>query len=143
MATYTDNQIENMKQILTEQFEYNFNYQDAQTHEEISNLEDGMYTYSVVGFEAYAFIDVSTCISSGIKPLCIVAQIDSYEEMNKDLLESALICDNDYIDFSIQVNLANNTIESKVSLDHCVSVFKEDIDYDNFEDQCKRASEAL
>ena len=158
MTNYTDNQIENMKQILVEQFESYFTHEVAAQQDEVHNIEEGIYTYSVVGFEISAFMALEVCTGSGNYPQVVFDQVEVHVniayELEQELIEqgydegnafdeSRIILEDKYIDFDIRVNLVNNTIESTIALDYCVSVFKEDIDYQNFEDQCKRASEAL
>lgn len=143
-----------MKDTLQEQFEQHLPYQDACISEEVQDLIDGMFTYSVIGFESFAFTELSTAISSGIYPQQLEEQVNTYtEQVNKlweewDESEDILslvngLLEDKYIDFTVQVNLSNNTIKAVVALDHMVVLFDEPINFDNFADQCKRAIEAL
>jgi len=96
----------------------------------IQPLEDGIVTYSVVGFEAYSFISLDEAMSMGRWHKVLNKQL---EHVNvEDVVE------NDYIDYVIQVNTHKGIIEAKAIYAYAVTIHSEAIDYDNFSEQVKR-----
>jgi len=96
----------------------------------VQPLEDGVITYSIVGFEAYSFISLGEALSMG-----------QWHSALNDQLEYVSIEDAteyDYVDYAIQINTHKGTIEAVASYDYTVTIHSEAIDYDNFSEQVKR-----
>lgn len=146
---YTDNQIQEMKDMLHDIMTYELAYADTTHNGDVSDLVDGIYTYSVVGFEAHSFLPLDTALFTCEIPPALKDQMAPYiTECNRlynTLPEDEAseqereYLDENYIDMFVQVNWNTGTIKAKVSLDYCITVFSEKVDLDNFKDQCKRA----
>ena len=129
--------MKNLELILSEAFENNTTtaLNDAINSEfECSPLIDGMVSYSVIGFECCAFVQLSSAISSGFYNDKLQEQIEQQDAEDLDDL------DDKFIDYWIEVDTERKhpKITAYCSLDFKIELLSESVDFDNFEEQCKK-----
>lgn len=124
----------NLERILSEAFENNA----ITSLNDVINIDydctpliDGMVSYSLIGFRCCAFVQLSCAISSGFYNDNLQEQIEQQD--GEDL-------DDKFIGYWIEVDTERKhpKITAYCSLDYKVELLSENVDFDNFEEQCKK-----
>lgn len=131
---------------MSEDYAINSNLVDCVNSDfECSNIEDGLLTYSVIGFEVTAMVELDTALSSGLYNDAIKSQLSESDFEEKDennISESEII----FYSVSIFTNKKAPVIQASISLFGKVVLLEETADLSSveaFELQCARFIAAL